>query len=88
MGLDNEKRIVYENADNGKCTGEEFNIPGMEARIANTAFGFLIFKCAEGKELNKLLRIEIKECILAAGIFYTNVAPEACSTLDFAPSCN
>lgn len=67
---------------------EEFNIPGMEVRIANTAFDFLILKCVEKKELNKLLRNEIKECVLSAGIFYTNVAPEACSTSDFAPPDN
>lgn len=30
---------------------EEFNIPWMEARVANTAFGFLICKCVEGKRI-------------------------------------
>lgn len=67
---------------------EEFNIPGMEIRIANTAFDFLIMKCVEKKELAKLVRNEIRECVLAAGIFYTKVAPEACTTLDFKPSIN
>lgn len=62
---------------------EEFNIPGMEIRIANTAFDFLITKCAEKKELDKVLKNEIGECILTAGIFYANVAPEACTTSDF-----
>ncbi len=62
---------------------EEFNIPGMEIRIANTAFDFLITECAEKKELDKVLKNEIRECILTAGNFYTNVAPEACTTSDF-----
>lgn len=62
---------------------EKFNIPGMEIRIANTAFDFLIAKCAERKELNKVLKNEIGECIMTAGIFYTNIVPEACTTSDF-----
>ncbi len=67
---------------------EKFNIPGMEIRIANTAFDFLIAKCAGKKELDKVLRNEIGECILAAGFFYTNVAPEACTISDFKPPVN
>lgn len=67
---------------------EKFNIPGMEIRIANTAFDFLIMKCVEKKELDKNLSNEIGECILTAGIFYTNVAPEACKTSGFKPPAN
>lgn len=67
---------------------EKFNIPGMEIRIANTAFDFLIMKCVEKKELDKNLSNEIGECILTAGIFYTNVAPEACKISDFVLPAN
>lgn len=66
---------------------EEFNIPGMEVRIANTAFDYLIIDCTKKEEPGSL-KSEIKECILAAAVFYTNVAPEACSTSDFAPLGN
>ena len=62
---------------------QEFNIPGMEIRIANTAFDFLIDCCEEKKELCATLKGEIKKNILMAGIFYTNIAPEAACTSDF-----
>lgn len=62
---------------------QEFNIPGMEIRIANTAFDFLIDCCEEKKELCETLKGEIKKNILMAGIFYTNIAPEAAYTSDF-----
>ncbi len=67
---------------------EEFNVACMEVRIANTAFDFLIMKCVEKKELVKLVRDEIREFVLAAGIFYTKVVPEACTTLDFKAPIN
>lgn len=62
---------------------KEFNIPGMEIRIANTAFDFLIECCEKKKDLCKTLKGEIKKNILMAGIFYTNVAPNAINTIDF-----
>ena len=62
---------------------EEFNIPGMEIRIANTVIWFFNYKMCWEKELDKVLKNEIRECILTAGNFYTNVAPEACTTSDF-----
>lgn len=62
---------------------QEFNIPGMEIRIANTAFDFLIDCCEEKKELCETLKGEIKKNILMAGIFYTNIAPEAACASNF-----
>lgn len=62
---------------------KEFNIPGMEIRIANTALDFLIDCCEKKRDLENSLRGEIKKNILMAGIFYTNVAPEAMNTTDF-----
>lgn len=62
---------------------EEFNIPGMEIRIANTAFDFLICCCEEKKDLCDTLKGEIKKNILASSVFYTNVAPHAAHTSDF-----
>lgn len=62
---------------------KEFNIPGMEIRIANTALDFLIDCCENKKDLCETLKGEIKKNILMAGIFYTNVAPEAACTSDF-----
>ncbi len=56
---------------------EEFNIPGMEIRIANTAFDFLIDCCERKTDLEDTLRKEIKKNILHAGIFHTNVKPNA-----------
>lgn len=66
---------------------EEFNIPRMEVRIANTAFDYLIIDCIKKEEPGSL-KSEIKECILAAAVFYTNVAPEACTTSDFGLPAN
>jgi len=48
---------------------EEFNISGMENRIANTAFDFLIDCCERKKDLEDTLRKEIRKDILHAGIF-------------------
>jgi hypothetical protein len=62
---------------------KEFNIPGMEIRIANTALDFLIDCCEKKRDLEDGLRGEIKKNILAAGIFYTNIAPEAMNITDF-----
>lgn len=62
---------------------KEFNIPGMEIRIANTALDFLIDCCENKKDLCETLKGEIKKNILMAGIFYTNVAPETACTSDF-----
>lgn len=62
---------------------KEFNIESMETRIANTALDFLIDCCEEKKDLCKTLKGEIKKNILAAAIFYTNIAPEAAFTSDF-----
>ena len=62
---------------------EEFNILGMEIRIANTAFDFLIDCCEKKRELEKTLKGEIKKNILMSSIFYTNVSPDAISTMDF-----
>lgn len=62
---------------------EEFNIPGMEIRIANTAFDFLIECCEKKRELCETLKGEIKKNILMSSIFYTNVAPDAINTMDF-----
>ncbi len=72
-----EKQILYD------MLWEEYNIPGMEVRIANTAFDFLIECCEEKRDLCKTLKGEIKKNILASGIFYTNIAPEAATTADF-----
>lgn len=62
---------------------EEFNIPGMEIRIANTALDFLTDCCKKKRDLEASLRGEIKKNILAAGIFYANIAPEAMNITDF-----
>ena len=62
---------------------KEFDIPGMEIRIANTAFDFLIDCCENKRELEKTLKSEIKKNILMSSIFYTNVAPDAINTMDF-----
>lgn len=62
---------------------EEFNIPGMEIRIANTAFDFLIECCEKKRELCETLKGEIKKNILMSSIFYTNVAPDAINIMDF-----
>ena len=62
---------------------EEFNIPGMEIRIANTAFDFLIECCEKKRDLCETLKGEIKKNILMASIFYTNVAPNAINKVDF-----
>lgn len=62
---------------------QEFNISGMEIRIANTAFDFLIDCCEKKRDLRETLIGEIKKNILMAGIFYSNVAPEAACTSDF-----
>lgn len=59
---------------------EEFNIPGMETRIANTAFDFLIDCCMEKRDLEDTLRKEIKKDILMSSIYYSNVAPNAINT--------
>lgn len=61
----------------------EFNISGMEVRIANTAFDFLIDCCKEKRELKDTLKGEIKKNILMSCVFYTNVAPNAAHTTDF-----
>lgn len=55
----------------------------MEIRIANTALDFLIDCCENKKDLCETLKGEIKKNILMAGIFYTNIAPEAACTSDF-----
>lgn len=65
---------------------EEFNIPGMEVRIANTALDFLIDCCETKRDLCHTLKGEIKKNILMAGIFYTNIAPEAISTAEVSVS--
>lgn len=72
-----EKQILY------NMLWEEFNIPGMEVRIANTAFDFLIDCCEKKVDLCETLKGEIKKNILMSGIFYTNVAPKAAITADF-----
>lgn len=63
---------------------KEFHIPGMELRIANTAFDFLIDCCEEKRDLCETLKGEIKQCVLMASIYYTNIAPNAVSTAEFA----
>ena len=52
---------------------EEFNIPGMEVRIANTALNFLIMDCETKKDLEATLRKEIHRNVLGAAIYYTNI---------------
>lgn len=64
---------------------EEVNIPGMEVRIANTAFDWLIMCCREHRDLQETLKSEIKKNILQAGIFYTNVAPDCINARDWKP---
>lgn len=64
---------------------EEFDIPGMEVRIANTALDWLIDCCEAEHYVRKTLRGEIKQVILHAAIFYTNVAPHAVSDRDWQP---
>ena len=56
---------------------QEFDIPGMENRIANTALDFLIDCCERKTDLEDTLRKEIKKNILHAAIFHTNVEPNA-----------
>lgn len=53
----------------------EFDIPGMEVRVANTAFDWVIECCERENDLQESLVKEIRKCILHSGIFYTNVAP-------------
>lgn len=64
---------------------EEFNIPGMEVRIANTALDWLIMNCEEDNDLGKTLKSEIRKDILYAGIFYTNVAPDCINARNWKP---
>lgn len=58
---------------------EECFITGMENRICNTAIDFLITKyetesiSCKASELHQ----DIRDSILMAGIYYTNVAPDA-----------
>mgnify|MGYP001087541115 CR=1 FL=1 len=59
---------------------EEFNISGMEVRIANTAFDFLIECCENQKDLKDTLVGEIRKDILMSSIYYSNVAPNAVNT--------
>ncbi len=62
----------------------QFNIPGMEVRIANTAFDYLICCCESNMDLkDKTLPEKIKDCILMSGVFYTNIAPDAAHTSEF-----
>lgn len=61
---------------------EKFDILGMEVRIANTALDWLIDCCEAEQELYKTLRGEIRQVILHAAIFYTNVASNAVSDRD------
>ena len=67
---------------------EEYNISGMENRIANTAFDFLITACEQGKDLPETLKGAVKENILAAAIYYTNIAPDTVHTSEFKEACN
>ncbi len=69
-----------------KILWKEFNIAGMDVRTANTAFDWLISRCAEGVDLCATLEGEIKNVILHAAIFYTNVAPDAITDRDWKPS--
>jgi len=64
---------------------EEFDIPGMEVRVANTALNFLIDCCESEYDLCKTLKGGVKKVILAAAIFYTNVAPDAITDQDWQP---
>lgn len=66
---------------------EEFDISGMEIRITNTAFDFLIDCCEKKRDLRETLKGENKKNILMSSIFYTNVAPNAINTIDF-NGCN
>lgn len=59
---------------------KEFNIAGMEVRIANTAVDFLIDCCTMKMDLSESLVGTIRHCILMAGIYYTNVEPNAVDT--------
>lgn len=59
---------------------QEFDIPGMEVRIANTAFDFLIDRCEGCHEAEPSARAEIKHDILMSDIYYTNIAPNAINT--------
>lgn len=49
-----EKQFLY------NMLWEEFNIPGIEVRIANTAFDYLIDCCGMKKDLCETLKGEIK----------------------------
>lgn len=62
---------------------KELHIPDMEVRIANTAMDFLIDCCETKHDLRETLIGEIRNVILAAGVFHTNIAPDAVSTDDF-----
>lgn len=64
---------------------QEFNIEGMEVRIANTAFDFLIDRCKDGKDLKESLHQTVRDMILAATIFYSNIVPNAVSTSEAYP---
>lgn len=64
---------------------KELDIPGMEVRIANTAFDWVIECCEQDRDLQENLTREIRKCILHAGIFYTNVAPDVVHPRYFKP---
>lgn len=68
-----------------KILWAEFNIPGMDVRTANTALNWLISRCMENQDLAGTLKGEIKNVILHAAIFYTNVAPNAITDIDWSP---
>lgn len=81
----NDLQVVYDcfdiSSEQLRSTVHEMCfIPGMEVRICNTAIDFLIDQCTEFRDKGCSLRQTISECILAAGVYYTNIAPDAIST--------
>lgn len=49
---------------------KEFDIAGMEIRMANTAFDYLIDCCELKRDLQDTLIETIRNCILMSGILY------------------
>ena len=68
-----------------KVLWEEFDTAGMEVRIANTAFDWLIGRCEGADDLCATLKGEVRNVILHAAIFYTNVAPNAITDRGWKP---
>lgn len=64
-----------------KLYKQEFLIPGMTVGIAVNAMSFMTVAINKGEEAGTLLRC-IRDNILAAGVYMTNVSPEKRAELE------